>query len=72
MTAFHSEWFCEAERSDCTKPTPERPSIGNEFRSNQLYNGYDGEIATFKLFGPDDACGPLPEPRLRTSGNVQY
>ena len=56
----------------CTKPTPECPSVGNEFRYNQLYDGFYGEIATFKLSGLDNACGPLPEPRLRTSGNVQH
>jgi hypothetical protein len=71
-TAFYLESFCQAELSACTKPTPECPSVGNEFRNNQLYDGYYGEIATFKLSGPDNYCGPLPEPRLRTSGNVQY
>jgi hypothetical protein len=72
MKAYYSEWFC---RTGCTKDTPECPSMGNDFRDNHLYGGYLyplGRPALFKLYGPADACGPLPRQRLYTSGNVVH
>lgn len=63
----------------CTKPSGECPSIGNEFRNNHLYGGYvypystsGGAVKVFNIRGSDDYCGPLSEPRLRTSGNIVY
>ncbi|MDH5823557.1 right-handed parallel beta-helix repeat-containing protein [Luteimonas sp. RD2P54] len=71
LGAFYSDWYCTHDRTDCTKPTPECPSIGNEFRYNELNDGYEGWISVFKLYGPDNACGVLAQPRLRTSGNYR-
>ena len=70
--AFYLDAFCEASRPDCTKRSPECPSVGNEFRYNNLHGGYYGGVATFKFGGSSAACGPLPAPRLRTSGNVKF
>jgi hypothetical protein len=72
MNAFYSDWYCEAWRPDCTKPVPECPSYGNEFRYNDLFSGYYGQIAITKPFGPDAACGPLPERRMQESDNVLH
>ncbi|WP_407352131.1 hypothetical protein [Luteimonas sp. R10] len=55
--AYYSDWYCIHDRSDCTKSTPECPSIGNEFRYNELNGDYYGGISVFRLYGPDDACG---------------
>ncbi|WP_444909956.1 hypothetical protein [Microbulbifer sp. TRSA005] len=80
--AFYQGWYCNADvrgwnlddsNSDgCTKPSGECPSIGNEFRNNDLYGGYDGAIKVFDVREVDNYCGTLSSPRLRTSGNVKY
>jgi len=71
--AFYQGWYCNnSTRSDCTKVSGECPSIGNEFRNNDLYGGYSGAINVFSLREEDNHCGPLPSPRLRTSGNIKY
>jgi hypothetical protein len=62
----YSEWYCDISRSDCTSPVYECPSFGNEFRNNDLVDGYRGTIGTFYYHqGMDVSC-----PRLRTSGNT--
>ena len=72
--AFYSDWYCSSETTNgvCTKETGECSSEGNEFRNNDLYSGYNGEIRTFKYYGSDDHCGALSAPRLRTSGNIKH
>ena len=72
--AFYSDWYCSPDttRNTCTKASGECPSIGNEFRSNNLYSGYNGDIKTFQYYGIDDYCGGLSIPRLRTSGNIKH
>jgi len=72
--AFYSDWYCSSDTTTntCTKPSRECPSIGNEFRSNDLYGGFNGGIKMFKYYGNDYYCGALSAPRLRTSGNVKY
>ncbi len=70
---FYQEWYCNPSvRSDCTKVSGECPSIGNEFRNNDLYGGYSGAIKMFMLRESDNYCGELSIPRLRTSDNVKY
>ena len=67
--------LCQGEDDEkcCTKSTIECPSYGNEFRDNDCNKGYSGgKISLFRYIAPDDRCGPLPERRLRTSGNVNY
>ena len=71
--AFYQGWYCnQSVRTDCTKVSGECPSIGNEFRNNDLYGGYNGAIKVFDLREDDNYCGPLSSPRLRTSGNMKY
>ncbi len=70
----YSEWYCDQDaRTDCTKPTPECPSWGNEFRNNLLVSAWSGSLGVWEFFQDDSAtgCAPLPggAPRLRTSGN---
>lgn len=77
IIAAYSEWYCDHDaRDDCTKPTAECPSWGNQFRDNHLNGTYACEtLGVFKYY-QDDAttgCSP-PSPgahRLRTSGNTQ-
>ncbi|WP_444922758.1 hypothetical protein ACJJH9_11030 [Microbulbifer sp. DLAB2-AF] len=66
--AYYSEWYCspETSREECTKPTPECPSIANEFRQNLLFKGYYGKVRLFKFFGSNGYCQPT---RLSTSDN---
>jgi hypothetical protein len=74
--SYFEDHFC---REDCKHPSRECPSMGNEFRNNDLYGGYLDHggsihfpIAVAKLHFPDDACGPLYRPRLYRSGNVTH
>ncbi|WP_363798990.1 right-handed parallel beta-helix repeat-containing protein [Lysobacter firmicutimachus] len=66
--AAYSDWYC-IER--CTLPRPECPSAGNVFRDNRVGDGYYGAVSSTLLFGADDACGALAEPRLIESGTVR-
>lgn len=68
--SYFQDSYCEPHRPECTKPTPECPSIGNQFRNNELHGGYYGNVRVFRILGADDTCGALTEPRLRTSGNT--
>ncbi|AWV90062.1 hypothetical protein DN745_12240 [Bradymonas sediminis] len=74
--AAYSEWYCDNDtRDDCTKPTPECPSWGNQFRENHLNGTYAcGALRAFIYYQDDSATGcspPSPNARrLRTSGNT--
>lgn len=76
IEAAYTEWYCDhATRTDCTKPTPECPSWGNQFRDNELNGNYAcAALSTFKYFQGDTTAGcarPAPDAtRLRTSGNT--
>lgn len=76
IEAGYTEWYCDhAARTDCTKPTPECPSWGNQFRDNELNGNYAcAQLATFKYFQGDSTAGCAPPSaearRLRTSGNT--
>lgn len=70
----YTEWFCIG--SSCTKPTPECPSWGNEFRDNVLDGDYGcGYLKTWDVIVEDEpSCCPKPNTdptlkRIRTSGN---
>lgn len=72
----YSEWYCDQDvRDDCTKPTPECPSWGNEFRDNRLVSGFEGgSLGTFQFHQDDttSGCSPTEDAvRLRTSGNFR-
>ena len=77
-SAGYTDWYCDHEvRDDCTKPEPECPSWGNQFRDNLL----DGTWActtlpTFEYFQDATTTGcsapSASARRLRTSGNVQH
>ncbi|WP_223669630.1 cupredoxin domain-containing protein [Kangiella shandongensis] len=80
--AFYQAWYCNADErgwnldgnndGGCTLESGECPSIGNEFRNNDLYGGYSGAINVFSVREDNNYCGSLSAPRLRTSGNVKY
>jgi len=71
--AFYQGWYCNKKiRDDCTKASGECPSIGNEFRKNDLYGGYTGAIKSFNIREDDDYCGLPSTPRLKVSGNAKY
>lgn len=75
--AGYTDWYCDHDaRSDCTKPTPECPSWGNQFRDNVLDGTWTcGPLATFHYFQDEATTGctaPAADARrLRTSGNSQ-
>lgn len=75
--AGYTDWYCDHDaRSDCTKPTPECPSWGSQFRDNVLDGTWTcGPLATFHYFQDEATTGcmrPAAEARrLRTSGNTQ-
>ncbi|HLS27866.1 MAG TPA: right-handed parallel beta-helix repeat-containing protein [Opitutales bacterium] len=74
--AGYSEWYCDQDaRDDCSKPTPECPSWGNEFRNNFLVSRYGGgTIKVWETHQPDSTTGCSPPTsdarRVRTSGNI--
>lgn len=60
ITAAYTDWFCStAERTDCTKVTPECPSWNNEFRNNTISGGnfVGSALKTYELFQGDEAPG---------------
>jgi hypothetical protein len=69
--SFYSEWYCEPSRPDCTKPTPECPSQGNDFRYNTLYDGYYWEVEPWMVHGAEQhpECAPLTLPRVQVAAN---
>lgn len=78
VSAFYSEWFCDAS---CVEQNPghgrECASHGNVFRENTLVSGYSGgTIPTWKLYPADlnypggVGCTNEGQVRLRTWGNV--
>jgi hypothetical protein len=77
VSAGYTDWYCDHdERDDCTKPTPECPSWGNEFRDNELDGDYScDELKVFEYFQDETTTGcapPAPDSvRLRTSGNTK-
>lgn len=76
-SAGYTDWYCDHEvRDDCTKPDPECPSWGNQFRDNLLDGNWTcGTLKTFEYFQDATTTGCAPPNasarRLRTSGNVQ-
>ncbi len=76
IDAAYSEWYCDHDtRNDCTKPTPECPSWGNQFRDNSLNGNYACQkLGTFKYYQDDSTTGcskPSAQARrLSTSGNT--
>jgi hypothetical protein len=77
VDAAYSDWYCDHdERDDCTKPDPECPSWGNQFRNNELDGTWACDpLPTFHYHQDDSTsgCGPPDElaVRLRTSGNTR-
>lgn len=75
--AGYTDWYCDHDaRTDCTKPTPECPSWGNQFRDNTLDGTWTcGALGAFHYFQGDSTTGcsrPSADARrVRTSGNVQ-
>jgi|GEM_PF-1029511 len=73
----YSEWYCDSStRTDCTKPTPECPSWGNEYRFNQLVSSWTGgTLGAFRFHQSDTTAGCSPPDdgavRLRTSNNIR-
>ncbi len=76
--AGYTDWYCDHDvRDDCTKPDPECPSWGNEFRDNVLDGTFDcTTLGTFHYYQDDSTTGCSPPVdgarRLRTSGNEQH
>jgi len=76
-TAGYTDWYCDHDaRSDCTKPDPECPSWGNQFRDNLLDGDWSCRpLSTFHYFQDETTTGCSPPSadarRLRTSGNTQ-
>ncbi|MEZ0474773.1 hypothetical protein AB6713_09090 [Luteimonas sp. B3_2_R+30] len=70
--SFYQESYCEPSRPDCTKPAPECPSQGNEFRNNTLYGGYYGAVVPWMVHGAEQPpeCAPPTLPRLQASANL--
>jgi hypothetical protein len=57
-----SDWFCDSSgRDDCTKKTPECPSLGNEVSGNKVTARKGPAPEALKTFGPDatPVC-PIP------------
>jgi parallel beta-helix repeat protein len=57
-----SDWFCDSSgREDCTKKTPECPSLGNEVTGNKVTARKGPAPQALKTFGPDSTpvC-PIP------------
>jgi hypothetical protein len=57
-----SDWYCDSTgREDCTKKTPECPSMGNEIAGNNVVSRKGQPPNVLKTFGPDvtTAC-PIP------------
>jgi len=77
VSAGYTDWYCDHdERDDCTKPTAECPSWGNEFRDNELDGDYScDELGVFEYFQDEFTTGcapPAPDSvRLRTSNNAK-
>jgi hypothetical protein len=57
-----SDWFCDSSgRDDCTKKTPECPSLGNEVVGNKVKASKGPAPEALKTFGPDStAVCPIP------------
>ncbi|MCJ8312736.1 MAG: hypothetical protein HRU38_10680 [Saccharospirillaceae bacterium] len=58
FSAYYSDWYCSAETTNkiCTKKTGECPSVGFEFKNNNLFGGYKSDLENIKQFGVDDYC----------------
>ncbi len=75
IEAAYTTWYCDHDvRDDCTKPAPECPSWGNQFRNNSLDGNYACDrLSGFHYYLDDSTTGcapPSPDAqRLRTSGN---
>lgn len=57
-----SDWYCDSSgRADCTKKTPECPSIGNQLSGNKIVTRSAKAPEPVKSYGPDSTtlC-PLP------------
>lgn len=64
-----SDWFCDSSgREDCTKKTPECPSLDNEVTGNKVIASQGPAPEALKTFGPDTTpvC-PIPAQAQRAA-----
>lgn len=77
VEAAYTTWYCDHDaRDDCTKPEPECPSWGNQFRDNTLDGTWScASLGAFRYYLDDTTTGCSPPSadarRLRTSGNTR-